>query len=76
MCRVGVQEIIRILSQLALRLDVVCDGLGVGARLSSEVAGENQRTRSRSDSETQAFDSVYMSARRQALNMEIHEIPA
>ena len=52
------------------------DGLGVGARLSSEVAGENQRTRSRSDSETQAFDSVYMSARRQALNMEIHEIPA
>lgn len=50
------EEIIRILSQLALRLDVVCDGLGVGARSSSEVAGENQRTRSRSDSETQDME--------------------
>ena len=53
----------QILSQLALRLDVVCDGLGTGARSSSEVGGENQRPRSPSDIETEAFASGCMGAR-------------
>ena len=53
----------QILSQLALRLDVVCDGLGTGARSSSEVGGENQRPRSPSDIETEAVASGCMGAR-------------